>query len=242
LSRENRTGEEKGPKVPAYIVTFSDMTTLLLTFFVMLLSLAAVRDEGLFGRGRRSFVEAIKGYGLGLLYGDRNKIHFGNPKIKHFITPPDRFFKDRSIDAKQETVRRIFKDLSRSMQIVPSQVPAKKADFSVTDIRFARGDSKLDESAKKFLTGFCRDLQLTPDPRNLKLCVLGLATDAAAERERWILSARRAQAVAEFLKHTSDSRWLVYSWGAGPGGDWVEQDSPVFKQSQILIAILRTND
>jgi len=40
--------EDDKPKVPSYIVTFSDMVTLLLTFFVMLLSLAEVQDPELF--------------------------------------------------------------------------------------------------------------------------------------------------------------------------------------------------
>jgi chemotaxis protein MotB len=242
LSGRHRTGEEKGPKVPAYIVTFSDMTTLLLTFFVMLLSLAAVRDEELFGVSRKSFVEALRGFGLGVLYGEKNRIDFGNAKIKHFIIPPDKLVKDRSIDAKEERLRRIFKDLSRSMQIVPSQVAAKKANFSVTNIRFAPGDSTLDQPARRFLTAFCRDLQQAPDSKTVRLCVLGLARDEKTEREQWILSAKRAHAVTAFLKDSLEAGWPVHSWGAGPGGDWVEQDSPVFKESQILIAILRANN
>jgi outer membrane protein OmpA-like peptidoglycan-associated protein len=218
------------------------MTTLLLTFFVMLLSLAAVRDEKLFGVSRKSFLEALKGFGLGVLYGEKNRIDFGNAKIKHFIIPPDRQVEDRSIDAKEERLRRIFKDLSRSMQIVPSQVAAKRANFSVTNIRFARGESRLDKPARRFLTAFCRDLEQAPDSKTARLCVLGLAADETTEREQWIVSARRAQAVADFLKDSSKSGWAVYSWGAGPGGDWVEQDSPVFKQSHILIAILRADN
>ena len=39
--------EEKKIKVPAYIVTFSDMVTLLLTFFVLLLSFSSFSKESL---------------------------------------------------------------------------------------------------------------------------------------------------------------------------------------------------
>ena len=69
MSRERKVIKESSPKVPAYIVTFSDMVTLLLTFFVMLLSLASVQDTELFDRGRGSFVLSIRILGLGLLYG-----------------------------------------------------------------------------------------------------------------------------------------------------------------------------
>ncbi|MHC4160174.1 MAG: hypothetical protein ACYSSO_13970, partial [Planctomycetota bacterium] len=66
-----------------------------------------------------------------------------------------------------------------------------------------------------------------------------------------------AQAAADFLQDTLSpgarsamqdgtsavpTRWPVYSWGAGPGGNWVDQDSPISRQSQILIAVLRAND
>jgi len=55
-----RTIEEGSPKVPAYIVTFSDMTTLLLTFFVMLLSLAKMQDPELFNKGLGYFLAGWK--------------------------------------------------------------------------------------------------------------------------------------------------------------------------------------
>ena len=151
------------------------------------------------------------------------------------------------------------------MKTMPSEIAAKKTDFSVTNIRFARGDARLDASAKQFLGGFCSHLQQDSGSRPVKLYVLGLADDRAAEKEQWILSAKRAKAAADYLRgilwvparrgpssglgsQTQGSafggwsKWSVYWWGAGPGGDWVRQDSPISKQSQILIAVLRADD
>ncbi len=236
--------EEKGAKVPAYIVTFSDMVTLLLTFFVMLLSLAKVPDKGLFGTGQESFLRSIKYLGLGMLYGKKQGPDLGNVKIKYFIITPDKSFGGRSIDAREEGTRRIFQKVSRSMKTMPSQIVAEKTSFSLTNIRFPSGDVTLSESAKRFLTEFCADLQQGPDSKAVTLYVLGLAADEPTEKEQWILSARRAQTVADFLQSILPSwvKWAVYSWGAGPGGDWIAQDSPISRQSQILIAVLRTND
>lgn len=242
MNRKSQAIEES-PKVPAYIVTFSDMTTLLLTFFVMLLSLASVQDETLFHKGRESFLTSMKQLGLGVLYGRKQGPDFGHTKIKYFISRPDKLIEGRTIDARGEGLRRIFKNVSRSMNTMRSQIVAKKTNFSVTNIHFPAGNATLNEPAKRFLTEFCVDLQQAPGSKAIKLYVLGLAGAEATEKEQWILSARRAQAVADFLQDAlSAAKWPVYSWGAGPGGDWVAPDSPISRESQILIAVLIPND
>lgn len=244
MSRQKQVTEEEGPNVPAYIVTFSDMTTLLLTFFVMLLSLAHVQDPELFNKGRDSFVQSMRNLGLGILFNRKRAPQFGQVKIKYFIETPDKLFTGRSIHAKEEEIRRVFKNLSRSMKTLPSQIVAQKTNFSITNIRFPPGQATLNEPAKRFLSEFCLDLQQDSGSRPIKLYVLGLAGDVPNETQQWILSARRAHAAADFLQDTlaSVSNWPVYSWGAGPGGDWVEQNSPISKQSHILIAVLRASD
>ncbi|KPJ65415.1 MAG: hypothetical protein AMJ43_10760 [Coxiella sp. DG_40] len=241
---KHQSTEEKGSKVPAYIVTFSDMTTLLLTFFVMLLSLASVQDPELVSKGRESFLWSMENLGLGIFYGRKPRPDFGNVKIKYYVSNPDKSFEDRGIHAKEEEIRRLFNGLSRSMKTMPSEIVAKKTNFFVTDIRFAQSDERLDESAKRFLSNFCLHLQQDSGSRPIKLYVLGLAGDEATEKQQWILSAKRAQAAADFIKDVlpPTAKWPVYSWGAGPGGDWVGQNSPVSKKSQILIAVMRAND
>jgi len=238
LTRE-RVEEEKGSPVPAYIVTYSDMVTLLLTFFVMLLSLATVQDPELYNVGRDSFLQSINEFGVGILLGGIQRPNFGQVKIKYFIERPDRLYEDRTIDAGDEEVRRIFKKINRSVTTAPSQLVAEKNSFSVTSIRFGPGEAMLNEPGKRFLAEFCLNLQQDRDSEAVKLYVLGLAGDERSEKEQWILSAKRAQGVADFLKESSGSQWPVYSWGAGSGGCWVQPDSPIYGQSQILIAVLR---
>ncbi|HIJ53658.1 MAG TPA: hypothetical protein HPP66_10965 [Planctomycetes bacterium] len=244
MSPKKKSAEEKGPRVPAYIVTFSDMTTLLLTFFVMLLGLANVMDPELFYKGRGSFMQSMRELGLGMLYSRKRAPEFGSVKIKYFIETPDKQFPGRTIHAKEEDIRRLFKKVRRSMETMPSQIVAKKTIFSVTNVRFPPGESTLNGEAARFLTEFCLDLQADRSAEAIKLYVLGLARDEAAEKQQWILSAGRAQVVADFVRATlpSASNWPVYSWGAGPGGDWVGRDSPISKQTQILIAVLRAGD
>jgi len=215
LIRRQKTTEQSGPSIPAYIVTFSDMVTLLLTFFVMLLSLASTQDPDMFRAGRDSFMESFRGFGLGMLTGRIQKPDFGHVKIKYHVGKSGEIDKDRNIDIIEENIRRIFKDVDESMKSIVSQLVSKKTDFQITNIRFSAGDATLSKSAERFLTRFSSDLQQ-----------------------------ERAQTVADFLKNILPSyyTWPVYSWGAGPGGDWVDKNSFISEQSQILIAVLRTNN
>lgn len=252
---QRQTIAEQRAKVPTYIVTFSDMVTLLLTFFVMLLSLAQVQDPELYGRGRDAFLESLRYIGLGPLFGRQQMPSFGATKNKYVVPDPDESADRRTLDAKAEELRRILKKLKQSTTIVSSRIVGRKVNYSITNIRFSPGRVDLDESAKKFLTGFCRDLQLDVSLTPVELYVLGLAPDGNGEKEKWLLSARRAQPVADFLRDTlssatqarrnvfvEQSKWSVHSWGAGPGGAWVGRNSPISGQSQILIGVLRAND
>ena len=246
--------EESTDEVPSYIVTFSDMVTLLLTFFVMLLSLATVQDPDLIDKGRDSFVESITNFGLGMLAGKNFKPNLGSSKVKYFISNPDDDAQTRCIDIKQQDLRDIFKQLSKSMKTLPSQIVAEKNNFSVTSIRFSPEDATLNDSAKNFLTDFCTALQQNPDSKSAIIYILGLCDEETSERNQWILSAKRATAVAYFMTSIlpsesteqtklqapdASTNWPVYSWGAGSGGKWVGQDSPISEKSQILIAVLR---
>ena len=141
--------------------------------------------------------------------------------------------------------------------IVPSQIVAKRTSFSVANVHFSPGSDDLNDPSRKFLRGFCLDLQQNVGRKPVELYVLGLASDGKSDKDKWLLSARRARMTADFLRGIlfaarggqsrrsltgGQSKWSVYSWGAGSGGDWVGRDSPISKRSQILIAVLRASD
>lgn len=248
--------EEGSSKVPGYIVTYSDMVTLLLTFFVMLLSLANVQDPELFYLGRGSFIQSIQELGMGMLFGRKPHADFSSRQLKYRVKDPDQQ-SGRTIDAKQEQLRRTFQKLSRFAQTMPSQIVAQRTRFSVANARFSAGQSDLSESAKESLRGFCTQLKSTHEGKPGIIYVLGLANEPVIEKEQWMLSARRAGEVARFMRSAlrsgsdawtpgsgvdSADRWQVYWWGAGPGGDWVGRESPISDKTQILIAVLDADD
>ena len=242
MSRRDRSKGEEGSKVPAYIVTYSDMVTLLLTFFVMLMSLAQFQDPELYHKGRDSFLASIQIFGIGVLFGGTQRPYFGHVKVKYFIERPDKLYDGRTIDANEEEIRRVFRKIAESVDTMPSELTGAKTSFSVTDIHFGVGQWGLDESAKGLLRDLSLDFQQAPEFRSVKFYVLGLARERIGEKKQYILSARRAQVVAEFLIGTFPRGYErpVYSWGAGPGGDWILSDSTVSAESQILIAVLRS--
>lgn len=244
-----RAPESGNAKVPAYIVTFSDMVTLLLTFFVLLMTLAEVQDPELFNRGRDSFWESIRLCGLGALLGTEVSIDLGSSTVIHLTNDPESTA-DRTIDAYREQLRRIFQRLNESMTTLPSQIVGQSLDFSITNVRFAPGQAVLDDQAQQWLSRYCIDLQQNLSAETSTLYVLGLAGEEVTEARQWMLSAQRAEAVAGFLQDrlgrslpgqatSGTAPWRVLWWGAGPGGNWAGQDRPDPRQSQILIAVLK---
>jgi len=51
--------------------------------------------------------------------------------------------------------------------------------------------------------------------------VVGLASQEPEGKQQWLLSAKRADVVANFIRNNMppDSQWSIYSWEQGTGGD-----------------------
>jgi len=225
---------------PAYIVTFSDMITLLLTFFVLLLAMADERNESLYKDGQSAFKRAVAGFGMsGILFSKSDGSQFEHPLVKYRVRKGNDATEDRSIDSETEMVRRVILDLEYLMKISPSQITASSKTFTALDIHFGPGSWKLDESAKQFLNKYSRQIQESFVNQPLAFYVVGMAGSEKPGKQQWTVSGNRAQAVADHLKNElSQSDWPVYSWGVGPGGDWTGASGLISKNSQIMIVML----
>jgi hypothetical protein len=244
---------EEGPKVPLWIITFTDMTTNLLTFFVLLLTMGQIRDDSLFDEGQRIsllFLESVKAG-----FGFRTSTEFQHQGIRYSVERPEQL-EGIIRDAREEQTRRLFQTLRRSMQTLPSQWKGDRPAFSIAPVRFADGEVGLDEAGRQWLSRYCSNVRQNLDPATTTLYVVGVAGGDAADVQSWQLAARQAHAVAEFLRRTlspttaradedapghGEPSWRIFWWGAGPGASWAGQDAPGSGQSQILIGAMKTS-
>ena len=242
MSRKKEKKEPKSPadKVPTYIVTFSDMITLLLTFFVMLLSLADVQDPELFNVGRDSFVKSMDNYGLGVLADSPLAGGFEEIKTRYQVEEAED--SGRTVDEEGEKLRRLFAEIEQTVTTLPAQMSAQQATFATVPIRFLQASASLGTPAQDEIRDFALNLQQTAVPKNTIVYVLALGDPTGSDRDRFLLSAQRAGAVATFLRKQlpRPSDWAVYSWGAGPGGTWTGRDGVIQKHSHVVIAVLKS--
>jgi outer membrane protein OmpA-like peptidoglycan-associated protein len=244
--------EEKGESAPLWIISFADMISLLMAFFVMLLTMATAKSgklcnegEGVFERTLYGFRRSIEGFGIPGLFGDADEgLYFDSPKVYYPIEEGADPSARRTIDAREERIRRDFRKLAGRTRTYEAQIQGRSPDFLVLPVTFAQGQSVLNEAAQRHLNGFLADLKGFRAVEGLNLYVVGLAPDEPDPQRQWLLSAQRAQTVAQFLRNGLPAETLsrVFSWGAAAGGDWVKKDSPLSPQAQIAIAILRQDD
>lgn len=243
--------EEKGESAPLWIISFADMISLLMAFFVMLMTMATARSgklcnagEGIFEKTLYGFRRTIEGFGMPGLFGTAGEgLDLDSPKVYYPISDGDSM-DARTIDAREEKTRRAFHQVQVRARTYEAQVQGRNPDFVVLPIAFAQGQSVLNDSAVQSLKTYTKNLKDLASLEGLQLYVVGLAPDESNQREQWLLSARRAEAAAKLLRDelSSEGSCRVFSWGAGAGGDWVKQDGPIARQSQIAVAVLRPSD
>jgi flagellar motor protein MotB len=243
--RQKTSPEEEAHETPAWIVSFTDMITLLLAFFIMLQTLAALRDPEMFHMGRDSFNRAIAGLGIpDWLFGKPDGPRFDYTKRK-YTSREDRHElpRNRVIDEEDARIRGAFAELREQTRTRASDVTAGLADKRIAPITFAPGTANLRKSAKDYLSHLAINLkQNLPAQTPVTVYVIGLGPDGETERSQWSLSARRGKRVQSFLeKSCADEvvtgRLRFLSWGIGPGDKWQGKIGRIPDTSHVVVVI-----
>lgn len=239
----SRKPKPEEPKVgaPGWIVTFSDMITLLLTFFVLLVSMADKQvEDHKFMRGQVALRQAFTAFGLPGFPIRRGGSQMDHQKSKYAVPDGQDEKEDRSLDAETEMLRRVLMDIETMMTISPSQIAGLNKKFIPTNIKFPAGTSLLTSDAKEKLLTLCEQVTINYSGQDPIIYVLGLAAGEKDTQAQWALSAERAQAVADDIRAQLPAhlKWPIFCWGAGSGGEWTGRSGQVTERTEILIAVL----
>lgn len=170
---------------PLWMVTFSDMMTLLLTFFVLLLSMATL-DQVKFTQAAGSLSDA---FGVGIL-ASSTRSEVAPPQVVANV-PMDDDFTSRVYRRLRTQLREL--KLDRQIELVKDRgAVVLRVDEAIL---FSSGRSTLNQDADPVLrkvAGLVRPL-----PLNVK--IEGHTDDIGDDMQNWELSVARAVSVLRFL-------------------------------------------
>ncbi|HET6427278.1 MAG TPA: flagellar motor protein MotB [Phycisphaerae bacterium] len=236
-------------EVPVWIVSFSDMVTLLLAFFVLLQAFAKIRDPELFFQGQGSFRKALKNFGLpAWMLGRENRPAREYAAVRYTTEPAEDVKpKNDLIDGEMERIQEVFARLKRAMDVQATDPTDRLVGVMTPDLRFAGGRAELDEASRAVLRRYALDLQAGDGPGRRRVVVVGLADGSGPSAETWRLSALRAQVVAEFLSGElgadgRSGRWRIESWGTGTGERWCRDNGLKPGQTHVALVLMETGD
>lgn len=172
---------------PAWMVSFGDMMTLILTFFILLVSLSKEQQEGLVAQGVGSFLVALRSFGLPGVMNESEKAQVFENVRRKFNLPPE-----------EDAARRTDHLDASNLELIRAK--AAKALRPHDELnqpavaRFEPGSTELTDAARRYLDLLATTLR--PAPGQVLLLEGHAPTADAAGR---LLAFRRAQTVAQYL-------------------------------------------
>lgn len=193
MARRKKKEESKAePGAPLWMVTYSDMVTLLLCFFVMQLAFANFEDPGKVDAALQSIQSAF-GTGGQKGQGEQTEKSSRNSDFK---------------ESKQEALQILISTLRSVLAEMMSQnlvrMTTTKTEIRIAmdeTILFRPGSSELNPSALAMLGDIAQTLKDQP----ISIIVEGHAdADGTAEADNWLISAERAVAVVTEMRRRTD--------------------------------------
>ncbi len=225
MAKKAKAPKEEVIEVPAWVVSFADMITLLLAFFVLLQAFALEQQPELFLQGQGAFKRSIAGLGIPSWFLGHESTLTAESQKRRYQTEQDRAkTRKRVISAKDQKIRRAFRDIKKKIETSTNQQQAEVQQVMRLTTRFARGKASLSAAERENIIGLANTLRQNLNRDVTKVCVFGWANDMPDGKDRWILASRRAEAVADVLRKTLGRNTVrIVSMGGGP--DLTTKDS-----------------
>jgi len=218
--------QEEAPSVPIWILSFGDMITNLLAFFILLQSFSRVQKAEVCQVGDAPVTASLTDFGgPKWLFGKRQSPESRHRQQKYpTVADPGSDDMERIIDAEGERIRELFDGLRRDVETRSADAPKGMTRLFPTPIVFAPGQATLDAGATAFLNTLAAELGQSPALDRLTVYVIGSAADAPDTKAQFVLSAQRAGAVREHLARlpaldvvAAQARLLAWGTGARTG-------------------------
>jgi len=180
--------EDKKAPIPAWFVSFGDMMTLILTFFILLVSMASEQNPASMARGLGSFEVALHSHGLpGLLSGDERLAIFNRVRARFELPPLEEGEMEMVDRAPSQTELLPVDSITRT----PKQVEIA----SNVLVTFREGSSTVDPHTRRRLAREVTSLR----PRKREILVIEGYGDANSRDEDRLLAWARADGVRRLL-------------------------------------------
>ncbi len=202
LKRKEEPPKQEG--APAWMVTYADMMTLLLTFFILLVAMSTMQEERI-----KVALGSLKG-ALGVLEGGGKAVEGREEMVALLDLHATVKSIPTDINRKVEKLARYHSDAH--IQIGHTQ---DSVIFRVSEeLLFAEGSDEIQPGAFAFLSDLAEVVEATENLVEFR----GYTDDRGAERPRlnWEVGARRATSVLLYVQGQADiepERMRVVSYG-----------------------------
>jgi len=183
--------EEPAPGVPAWMVSFGDMMTLILTFFILLVSMSSERNYGLMAAGLGSFMVALQSNGLPGVISESERVEVFNNYRRRFNLPPEEDPERRDAHVDASNLELVRAAAANSLQPHDELTQPMMASFD-------EDSAVLTAESRAYVDRLADTLRPTSGQ---VLIIEGHARDAGTNHNndnQW-LAFRRAQTVAQWL-------------------------------------------
>jgi len=195
-----RKREETKKGAPAYIVSFSALMTIMLTFFILMCTMANEQEAGLLAAGTGSFIHNINAFGLpGLLPGHRTTVDLGEGRPQ-FAVPRSEVEQTQGTDADLLYRRVIALEPVRLARALAQYFNEEEELRFPLDVHFEPGSARLTPQDRKTLWPLVRRLRMVPYYLRVDAYVSDNFLFNQEHENAWELSAARAAAVVQYFR------------------------------------------